>query len=101
VPIEIVQEGKGAGAWKAGLSGRFSKRYLEALSEHFPTSSVMPLGGALPLLREFEDVFPSMEMILPAVEDPQTSAHSHNESQDVNVFRNAINSLIAFFYKTK
>lgn len=99
LPIEIVQEGKGAWAWKADLSGHFSQRYLEALTEHFPASSVMPIGGSLPLLREFQKVFPSMEMILPAVEDPQTSAHSHNESQDINVFRNAINSLIAFFYK--
>jgi cysteinylglycine-S-conjugate dipeptidase len=99
LPIELVQEGKGAWAWKAGLSGPFSKKYFAALADNFPESSAMPIGGALPLLREFEEVFPHMEMIIPAVEDPQTSAHSHNESQDIALFRNAINTLIAFFYK--
>lgn len=99
LPIELVQEGKGAWAWKAELSGPFSKKYFAALADNFPESSAMPIGGALPLLREFEEVFPQMEMIVPAVEDPQTSAHSHNESQDIALFRNAINTLIAFFYK--
>lgn len=99
LPIEITRMEKGAWAWKAELSRPFSKKYLEALAENFDGSSAMPCGGALPLLREFQDAFPSMEMIVPGVEDPHTSAHSHNESQDIALFRNSINSLIAFLHK--
>ncbi len=86
-------------AWKANMAGGFSKLYLEALAENFPSAVAMPCGGALPLLREFELRFPNMEMIVPAVEDPATAAHSHNESQDIRVFRCAINSLASFLEK--
>ncbi len=99
LPIEVSRLEKGAWAWKANLSGHFSKKYLEALGENFPDTSAMPCGGALPLLREFQEIFPSMEMIVPGVEDPITAAHSHNESQDIKLFRNSINTLISFFDK--
>ncbi len=99
LPIEVSRKEKGAWPWKASLNGPYSKKYFEALSETFDETSAMPIGGALPLLQDFQEIFPNMEMLVPAVEDPQTSAHSHNESQDVAVFRNAINALIAFFYK--
>jgi cysteinylglycine-S-conjugate dipeptidase len=97
--VEVSRKEQGAWPWKADLTGPFSTKYFEALGENFLAASAMPCGGALPLLHDFEEVFPAMEMIVPAVEDPYTSAHSHNESQDKAIFRNAINSLIAFFYK--
>jgi len=99
LPIEVHPKEKGSWPWKADLAGPFSKQYFEALGENFRGISAMPIGGALPLLRDFQEIFPSMEMIVPAVEDPHTSAHSHNESQDLTIFRNSINALIAFFYK--
>lgn len=98
LPIEISPKER-VWAWKADLSGHFSKKYLQALENNFPHSCAMPSGGALPLLREFQAIFPTMEMIVPGVEDSKTSAHSHNESQDISVFRNSINSLIAFLSK--
>jgi len=85
--------------WRAKLSSPFTKKYLAALEENFTSASAPPVGGGLPLLREFEQVFPNMEMIVPGVEDPDTAAHSHNESQDLSVLRNAINSLISFMEK--
>lgn len=99
LPIEVKVEKRNSWAWKGDLSKPYSRMYLEALGENFPHSSATPCGGALPLLRDFEEVFPNMEMLIPAVEDPHTAAHSHNESQDISVFRNSINSLISFFEK--
>lgn len=99
LPIEISKIEKGAWAWKAELARPFAKKYMEALAENFDHSSAMPCGGALPLLREFKDAFPNMEVLVPGVEDPQTSAHSHNESQDILLFRNSINTLISFLNK--
>ena len=66
---------------------------------YFSKTSVKPTGGSLPLLHEFKAVFPSMEMLCVGVEDPETSAHSHNESQHILLFRNVINTLAAFFEK--
>ena len=99
LPIEINTDEKGAWAWKANLAGPYSQKYLAAMGENFEDNSAMPCGGALPLLREFQAVFPTMEMIVPGVEDPKTAAHSHNESQDIGIFRNSINSLISFLDK--
>jgi acetylornithine deacetylase/succinyl-diaminopimelate desuccinylase-like protein len=98
IQVDIKQI-EGAWAWKGNMAGGFSKLYLEALAENFPSAGALPCGGALPLLREFQTRFPNMEMIVPAVEDPRTTAHSHNESQDIGVFRSAINSLAAFLDK--
>lgn len=98
LPIKICSE-KGAWAWKANISGDFSQKYLSALEENFRDSATAPCGGALPLLHEFQAKFPKMEMIVPGVEDPYTAAHSHNESQEITVFRNSMNALIAFLHK--
>ncbi len=98
LPIEVSLQKKGSWAWKADLSMPFAKLYLKALSQNFEQSCAMPCGGALPLLREFE-CFPNMEKLVPGVEDPETSAHSHNESQHINLLEKASNSLVAFLYK--
>jgi acetylornithine deacetylase/succinyl-diaminopimelate desuccinylase-like protein len=94
--VKITQVEKGARAWTADLSTPFSKIYFEALKENFPKVASMPTGGALPLLHDFKEIFPDLEMIVAAVEDNQTNAHSHDESQDIAVFKNAIQSLIVF-----
>ena len=96
VEVQINQVEKGAWAWKANLSGQFSNLYLQSLKDHFQDVCAMPLGGALPLLHEFQQIFPKMEMIVPGVEDPETNAHSHNESQDIDSFKRSIESLIYF-----
>lgn len=100
LPVEITQPEAGCWAWKGDLSLPFAKKYFESLSENFSKIGAMPTGGTLPLLRQFQSVFSNMEMICVGVEDPHTSAHSHNESQHIGIFRNAINSLIAFFEKS-
>lgn len=89
----------GCYAWKANLSGKYSTKYLAALAENFKSSCAMPCGGAIPLLKEFEEVFPKAEIMIPALEDPGCSAHGNNESLDKNIFKNAINSLISFLVK--
>lgn len=96
--VDMKQE-TGCFAWKANLSGKYSTKYLQALAENFKASCAMPCGGALPLLKEFEEVFPKAEIMIPALEDPGCAAHGNNESLDKNIFKNAINSLISFLVK--
>lgn len=98
LPLKI-EAGEGGWAWKADVSQPFSQKYLAALKENFKRANITPCGGSLPLMHQFQEHFREMEMIVPAVEDEKTSAHSHNESQDLGVFRNAINSLISFLKK--
>lgn len=94
--ISVKQEEPGCRAWKADLKKPYAMKYLNSLQEVFGRVASLPAGGTLPLLSEFEAVFPEMEMIIPGVEDPKTNTHSHNESQDVGLLRNSINALINF-----
>ncbi len=100
VQLECQPLHAGAKAWKADLTGPFSKAYMSALGEAFPKSAAMPLGGTIPLMSDFRTHFPQMELILPGVEDPATNAHSHNESQSITVFRNTIDALLGFIEKS-
>ncbi|MEI8366507.1 MAG: M20/M25/M40 family metallo-hydrolase [Parachlamydiaceae bacterium] len=91
---------EGAFAWKADFSDRFSSAYTEALKENFPGGAVaMPIGGALPLIYQFKQVFPDLSVVVPGVEDPDTSAHSHDESQHIPLWRRSIDSLVSFLNK--
>lgn len=97
--ITIRPGGVKARAWKANLEKPYAVKYRNALKENFAKIASQPAGGTLPLLSEFEAALPDMEIIIPGVEDPKTSAHSHNESQDKSLLRNSINSLINFLHK--
>lgn len=99
LPLEIEQDGDNNWAWQADVSKPITQKYMSALKESFPKCAFMPSCGTLPLLRDFTERFPGIEMIIPAVEDPATAAHSHDESQDIRVWRCAINALLSFLHK--
>lgn len=46
-------------------------------------------GGSIPLLRHLQELFPSTAVVLTGVEDPDTRAHSPNESLHLAEFRRA------------
>jgi acetylornithine deacetylase/succinyl-diaminopimelate desuccinylase-like protein len=81
--------------FKANLDGEYTKKFFEAMKKKFKTTSIMPSGGTIPLLKLFEDIF-DMQVIVYGIEDPLTYAHSHNESQDIELLRKTIDSLIDF-----
>jgi acetylornithine deacetylase/succinyl-diaminopimelate desuccinylase-like protein len=48
------------------------------------------IGGSIPFLADLVEQFPSAEILVTGVEDPDTRAHSPNESLHLGVFRRAI-----------
>lgn len=63
----------------------------EALDAAWQTSSVeVGTGGSIPFLADFESQFPSAEILVMGIEDPDSRAHSPNESMDICELRNAI-----------
>ena len=50
----------------------------------------MGVGGSIPFIASFKNVFPHAEVLVTGVEDPDSRAHGTNESLDLGVFRNAI-----------
>jgi acetylornithine deacetylase/succinyl-diaminopimelate desuccinylase-like protein len=47
-------------------------------------------GGSIPFIADLVEQFPSAEILVTGVEDPDTRAHSPNESLHLGVFRRAI-----------
>lgn len=91
-----IEEDLGDFGWRANLEGEYTKKYLECLAENFDQVAAQPTGGTLPLLHEFNHYIEGMELIAPGVMDPDTNAHSFNESQSLPVLRKATDSLVAF-----
>lgn len=97
--IRVEQMEPGNRAWSSDISKSYATKYLNALREIFPKTAVQPGPGTLPMLADFEAIFPETEIILPGVLDPESCPHSHNESQDKELLRNSIDALINFFAK--
>ena len=47
------------------------------------------MGGSIPFIAEFAAAFPSAKILVTGVEDPQTQAHSINESLHLGVLERA------------
>jgi len=47
------------------------------------------VGGSIPFIAEFAAAFPSAKILVTGVEDPQTQAHSINESLHLGVLERA------------
>ena len=48
------------------------------------------MGGSIPFISDLKDVFPQAQILVTGVEDPDTRAHSANESLYIPDFKNAI-----------
>lgn len=48
------------------------------------------VGGSIPFISDLVEVFPSAQILITGVEDPDTRAHSPNESLHLGVFHRAI-----------
>jgi cysteinylglycine-S-conjugate dipeptidase len=48
------------------------------------------VGGSIPFIADLVEVFPDAQILVTGVEDPDTRAHSPNESIHLNVFHHAI-----------
>ncbi len=54
------------------------------------------IGGSIPFIPTLVEVFPSAQILVTGVEDPDTRAHSPNESLHLGVFRRAVLSEALF-----
>ena len=54
------------------------------------------IGGSIPFIAELERVFPEAQVLVTGVEDPDSRAHSPNESLHLEGFRSAILAQLLF-----
>ncbi len=63
----------------------------EAFSAVWPNKSVeIGIGGSIPFIAEFAKSFPEAQILVTGVEEPDSRAHSPNESQHLPTLRRAI-----------
>jgi acetylornithine deacetylase/succinyl-diaminopimelate desuccinylase-like protein len=69
----------------------------QALSLAFGEKSVdIGIGGSIPFIAELERVFPRAQVLVTGVEDPDSRAHSPNESLHLDGFRSAVLAQLLF-----
>lgn len=57
---------------------------------------MMGVGGSIPFISDFSAVFPEAKILITGVEDPDSRAHSPNESLHLGTFRKAIATQACF-----
>jgi cysteinylglycine-S-conjugate dipeptidase len=74
----------GESGWAKDLASR-------ALKSAYGIESVdIGIGGSIPFIADLEAVFPGVQVLVTGVEDPDSRAHSPNESLDIETLRKAI-----------
>ncbi|CAB4559511.1 MAG: M20/M25/M40 family metallo-hydrolase [Actinobacteria bacterium] len=63
----------------------------EALAAAWGTKSVnIGIGGSIPFIADLTEIFPSAQILVTGVEDPDSRAHSPNESVDLEMLKKAM-----------
>lgn len=77
-------------SYRADLGSAVVQDLRESLAQAWDTPPVaIGVGGSIPFIAQFEEVFPNAEVVVTGIEDPASNAHSENESQSLQVLRNA------------
>ena len=64
---------------------------MDSMTEGYQKQAVqMGLGGSIPFIAELANQFPEAEVLVTGVEDPDSRAHSPNESQHLPTLRKAM-----------
>jgi len=73
-------------------SGSAATLELEALRDAWDGADpvMVGVGGSIPFVADLVDRFPSAQILITGVEDPQSRAHSPNESLSLSVLRRAM-----------
>lgn len=88
VTVDIDEAGP---AFKAGGDTPATIAARWALSQAWGTESIdIGVGGSIPFIADLNEEFPDAEILVTGVEDPDTRAHSQNESLHLADWRNAI-----------
>ncbi len=78
-------------SFKAGEDTPATVAARWALEKAWANESVdIGVGGSIPFIADLAEVFPEAEILVTGIEDPDTRAHSQNESLHLGDWRNAI-----------
>ncbi|MDQ4491421.1 dipeptidase [Sinomonas sp. ASV486] len=78
-------------AYRADMDSAAARTVLWALEESWGTPPVHSgMGGSIPFIADLKEVFPGADVLITGVEDPDSRAHSANESLHLGDFEKCI-----------
>ena len=84
-------------AFSADTTGWAAQAVTSALGQAWGTEVVdMGVGGSIPFISSFVSAFPEAQVLVTGVEDPDSRAHSPNESLHIATFERAIVAELLF-----
>jgi len=88
IDFGAVELGKPFSLGESGWAKDLASRALRSAYGH--DSVDIGIGGSIPFIADLESVFPGVQVLVTGVEDPDSRAHSPNESLDIETLRKAI-----------
>lgn len=88
IDIDVAESGP---AFQADGDTEITSAARKALEDAWGVKPVdIGMGGSIPFIADLAELFPSADILVTGIEDPDTRAHSANESLHLGDFRNAI-----------
>ena len=83
--------GERGNAFSTDTSSAAARIAMWALGEAWGVPAVeMGIGGSIPFIADLTETYPDVQILVTGVEDPDSRAHSANESLHIGDFRNAV-----------
>jgi acetylornithine deacetylase/succinyl-diaminopimelate desuccinylase-like protein len=87
----VFTPGESGNSFLADTSSAAAKSAMWALGEAWGVPAVeMGIGGSIPFISDLVDLYPDVQILVTGVEDPDSRAHSANESLHIGDFKNAV-----------
>jgi acetylornithine deacetylase/succinyl-diaminopimelate desuccinylase-like protein len=87
----LFTPGESGSSFLTDTSSKAARLAMWALGEAWGVAAVeMGIGGSIPFIADLTELYPDVQILVTGVEDPDSRAHSANESLHLEDFRNAI-----------
>jgi len=87
----VFTPGEAGNPFRTDNSSPAASVAMWALGEAWGVSAVETgIGGSIPFIADLTDLYPAAQILVTGVEDPDSRAHSANESLHIGDFRNAV-----------
>jgi len=87
----VFTPGESGSSFLTDTTSKAATAAMWALGEAWGVPAVeMGIGGSIPFIADLTELYPDVQILVTGVEDPDSRAHSANESLHLGDFRNAI-----------
>ncbi|MFF1880356.1 dipeptidase [Pseudarthrobacter sp. NPDC058196] len=87
----VFTPGEAGNPFRTDTSSAAASLAMWALGEAWGVPAVETgIGGSIPFIADLTEVYPDVQILVTGVEDPDSRAHSANESLHIGDFRNAV-----------